>query len=128
MPVDEIEFNDAMNLLYSNNANIRKTFQVNVKKVLSYQPPSIDKRREQPSKTLRMIWSEIQCTIRAIENCNRQSWKDDNKNSLSSDYILQVIVLSKLPYTLAKDYKYERETAKVATLNDTFHLLSEIKS
>ena len=42
---------------------------------------------------------------------------------LISDEILQAIVLSKLPYTLAKDYEYE-----VATLNDMFHLLSEIIS
>ena len=128
LPLNEIGFNEAINLLHSNYANIRKTFQVNIKKVLSYQPPTIDKRREQPSKTLRMIWSELQCMIRAIENCSRQSWEDDNENPLSSDDILQVIVLSKLPYTLAKDYEYERETAKVATLNDMFHLLSEIIS
>ena len=72
-PLNEIGFNEAINLLHSNYANIRKTFQVNIKKVLSYQPPTIDKRREQPSKTLRMIWSELQCMIRAIENCSRQS-------------------------------------------------------
>ena len=95
---------------------------------MSYQPSSIDKRREQPSKTLRMSWSELQCMIRAIENCSRQSWEDVIENPLSSVDILQVIVLSKLPYTLAKDYEYERETAKVATLSDMFHLLSEIIS
>ena len=54
--------------------------------------------------------------------------EDDNENRLSSDDILQVIVLSKLPYTLAKDYEYERENAKVSSLNDMFQLLSEIIS
>ena len=44
LPLYEIGFNEATNLLHSNYANIRKTFQVNVKKVVSYQPPSIDKR------------------------------------------------------------------------------------
>ena len=128
LPLNEIGFNEAMNLLSSNYAIVRKTFQVNVKKVLSYQPPAIDKRKEQPSKTLRSIWSQLQCMIRSIENCNRQSLEDDDQDPLSSDDILQVIVLSKLPYTLAKDYEYERENAKVSSLNDMFHLLSEIIS
>ena len=63
--------------------------------------------------------------IRAIGNCSRQSWEDDNENLLSYDDILQVIVLSQLPYNLTKDYEYERKDAKVRTLNDKFQLLSE---
>ena len=54
--------------------------------------------------------------------------EDENENSLSSDDILQVIVLSKLPYTLAKDYEYDRETAKVETLNDMYYQFSERSS
>ena len=62
---------EAMNLLHSNYVIVRNTFQVNIKRLSCYYSPTIDKRQEQPSKTLRMIGSELQCMFRAIENCNR---------------------------------------------------------
>lgn len=74
-----------------------------------------------------MIWSELQCMIRAIENCSRQCWEEDNESPLSSDDIFHVIVVSELPYTLVNNYEYEREKANV-TSNEIFQLLSEITS
>ena len=40
---------------------------MNVKKVISYQPPTFDNRREHPSKTLHMIRLELVSMIRQLD-------------------------------------------------------------
>ena len=128
LPLNEQGYNDAMKLLCSNYANVRKTFQINVKKILEYAAPRLDGKREPNSKTLRTIWSDLNCIVRSIQNCNRISSEEEPDEQLNTEDLLQVIVHFKLPYTLSREFEQLRDEKKVKSIDEMFHLLSDIIS
>lgn len=86
LPLNEIGFNNVFNLLDHNYANLRKTLQLAVKKLLEYRPPVVDHEIQPPSITFRNVWSSVQCLVRTIENCMREM--DNQEAPLSTDEIL----------------------------------------